>query len=93
MDKNRTLSDTKRSFYQHHRRPINSVYRRVVEELIVEMHLLSVNVDFRPEPIYYLGVCESFRRFMEGYTPKEILILFFAPYVFRWEAIPRNTNN
>lgn len=70
MDKNRTLSDTKRSFYQYHRRPINSVYRRVVEELIVEMHLLSVNVDFRPEPIYYLGVCESFRRFMEGYTPE-----------------------
>lgn len=70
MDKNRTVSDTKRSFYQHHQRPINSVYRRVVEELMVEMHLLSVNVDFRPDPIYYVGVCESFDRFMEGYNPE-----------------------
>ena len=70
VDKNRTVSETKRSFYQHHQRPINSIYRRVVEELMVEMHLLSVNVDFRPDPIYYVGVCQSFDRFMEGYKPE-----------------------
>ena len=71
MDKNRTVSDTKRSFYQYHQRPINSIYRRVVEELMVEMHLLSVNVDFRPDPIYYVGVCESFDNFMQGYNPEK----------------------
>jgi len=37
----RTVSDTKRAFYTLHTRPINTIYRRVVEELIVEMHLLS----------------------------------------------------
>lgn len=70
MDKNRTVSDTKRSFYQHHQRPINSIYRRVVEELMVEMHLLAVNVDFNPDPIYYLGVYQSFQQFMQGYKPE-----------------------
>lgn len=70
MDKLRTVSDTKRNFYQHHNRPINSIYRRVVEELMVEMHLLSVNVDFRSDPIYYLGVCQSFTQFMNGYLPE-----------------------
>ncbi|MGI0479879.1 photosystem II biogenesis protein Psp29 [Geminocystis sp. CENA526] len=70
MDKLRTVSDTKRNFYQYHNRPINSIYRRVVEELMVEMHLLSVNVDFRSDPIYYLGVCQSFTQFMNGYTPE-----------------------
>ncbi len=70
MDKNRTVSDTKRSFYEHHQRPIIAVYRRVVEELMVEMHLLSVNVDFRPDPVYRVGVCESFDKFMEGYVPE-----------------------
>lgn len=70
MDKLRTVSDTKRNFYQHHNRPINSIYRRVVEELMVEMHLLSVNVDFRSDPLYYLGVCQSFTQFMNGYTPE-----------------------
>ena len=70
MDTNRTVSDTKRNFYKYHQRPINSIYRRVVEELMVEMHLLSVNVDFRPDAIYYLGVCESFTQFMNGYEPE-----------------------
>ncbi|HAX86545.1 MAG TPA: photosystem II biogenesis protein Psp29, partial [Cyanobacteria bacterium UBA11370] len=66
MNNVRTVSDTKRDFYNCHTRPINSIYRRVVEELMVEMHLLSVNVDFRYDPIYALGVVTSFNRFMQG---------------------------
>ncbi len=71
VDKIRTVSDSKRDFYTRHTRPINSVYRRVVEELLVEMHLLSVNVDFHYDPIYALGVVTSFEKFMEGYRPGE----------------------
>ncbi|ELR96844.1 photosystem II biogenesis protein Psp29 [Gloeocapsa sp. PCC 73106] len=71
MEKVRTVSDTKRDFYAHHTRPINSIYRRVVEELIVELHLLSVNQNFRVDPIYCLGVVTSFDRFMQGYRPEE----------------------
>lgn len=67
----RTVSDTKRSFYAHHKRPINSIYRRVVEEMMVEMHLLSVNVDFKYDPIYALGVVTTFDRFMQGYIPEQ----------------------
>lgn len=70
MDNIRTVSDTKREFYRHHARPINSIYRRFIEELLVEMHLLSVNVDFRYDPIYALGVVTSFERFMQGYRPE-----------------------
>jgi photosystem II biogenesis protein Psp29 len=66
----KTVSDTKRAFYTHHVKPINSVYRRVVEELMVEMHLLSVNADFKYDPIYYLGVVSSFERLMQGYQPE-----------------------
>ncbi|MEB3827065.1 photosystem II biogenesis protein Psp29 [Phormidium sp. CCY1219] len=69
MNNVRTVSDTKRAFYSIHTRPINSIYRRVVEELMVEMHLLSVNVDFQYNPIYGLGVVTSFDRFMQGYRP------------------------
>ncbi|MEL4896660.1 photosystem II biogenesis protein Psp29 [Crocosphaera sp. Alani8] len=71
MDNIRTVSDTKRKFYGYHTRPINSIYRRFVEELLVEMHLLSVNVDFRYDPIYSLGVVTSFERFMQGYSPED----------------------
>jgi len=67
----RTVSDTKRAFYSSHTRPINTIYRRVVEELMVEMHLLSVNVDFSYNPIYALGVVTAFERFMQGYQPEK----------------------
>lgn len=67
----KTVSDTKRSFYAHYKKPINSVYRRVVEELLVEMHLLSVNADFKSDPIYYLGVVSCFERLMQGYKPEQ----------------------
>jgi photosystem II biogenesis protein Psp29 len=65
-----TVSDTKRNFYSQHTRPINSIYRRVVEELMVEMHLLSTNVDFAYNPVYALGVVSSFDRFMTSYRPE-----------------------
>ncbi|WP_071592476.1 MULTISPECIES: photosystem II biogenesis protein Psp29 [Kamptonema] len=77
MNNNSTVSDTKRSFYTIHTRPINSIYRRVVEELMVEMHLLSVNVDFRYNPIYALGVVTAFERFMQGYLPEQDKVSIF----------------
>ena len=70
MNNVRTVSDTKRTFYTLHTRPINTIYRRVVEELMVEMHLLSVNVDFSYDSIYALGVVTTFERFMQGYLPE-----------------------
>ncbi|MBO3458863.1 photosystem II biogenesis protein Psp29 [Aetokthonos hydrillicola Thurmond2011] len=70
MNNVRTVSDTKRTFYTLHTRPINTIYRRVVEELMVEMHLLSVNADFSYNPIYALGVVTAFERFMQGYQPE-----------------------
>lgn len=70
MNEVRTVSDTKRAFYTAHTRPVNSIYRRVVEELMVEMHLLSVNAGFRYDSIYALGVVTIFDRFMQGYRPE-----------------------
>ena len=34
------------------------------------MHLLSVNADFRYDPIYAMGVVTAFERFMQGYKPE-----------------------
>ncbi len=70
MNNVRTVSDTKKTFYSLHTRPINTIYRRVVEELMVEMHLLSVNVDFTYNSIYALGFVTAFDRFMQGYLPE-----------------------
>lgn len=69
MNNPRTVSDTKRAFYHNHARPINSIYRRVVEELLVEIHLLRVNQTFVYDPVFALGVVTTFERFMQGYHP------------------------
>lgn len=66
-----TVSDTKRAFYAAHAHPISSIYRRVVEELLVEMHLLSVNSTFAYDPIFALGVINSYDRFMASYRPEK----------------------
>ncbi len=73
----RTVSDTKRQFFHHYSRPISSIYRRFVEELLVEMHLLSVNVEFVYDAIFALGVVTSFERFMQGYQPQSELPAIF----------------
>jgi photosystem II biogenesis protein Psp29 len=73
-----TVSDTKRKFYNSYTRPINSIFRRVVEELIVEMHLLLVNNDFAYDSIYALGVVSSFDRFMANYRPEADKAPIFA---------------
>jgi photosystem II biogenesis protein Psp29 len=73
-----TVSDAKRKFNAQHSRPINSIFRRVVEELLVEMHLLSVNEGFVYDSIYALGVVSSFDKFMADYRPEVDKASIFA---------------
>jgi photosystem II biogenesis protein Psp29 len=86
----KTVSDSKRSFYTAYPHPINSVYRRVVEELLVEMHLLSVNADFKPDPIYYLGIVTSFERLMQGYKPESDKEQIFNALCISTDGDPEN---
>lgn len=93
MEKIRTVSDTKRKFYQYHTRPINSIYRRVVEELMVEMHLLSVNANFKPDYFYSLGILTTFDKFMAGYTPEKDKESIFNALCQSVEGNPRQYRN
>jgi photosystem II biogenesis protein Psp29 len=66
----RTVSDTKRDFYKGFPKPVNSVYRRVVDELLVEIHLLVTSQTFAYDSIFALGVVTAFDRFTNGYKPE-----------------------
>ncbi|MGB3509832.1 MAG: photosystem II biogenesis protein Psp29 [Microcoleaceae cyanobacterium] len=88
MNNIRTVSDTKRAFYNFHTRPINSIYNRVVEELMVEMHLISVNANYSYNPFYALGVVTAFDRFMQGYSPEEDKISIFNALIQAQEQDP-----
>ncbi|MBD2080374.1 photosystem II biogenesis protein Psp29 [Leptolyngbya sp. FACHB-17] len=93
MNSVRTVSDTKRSFYNLHTRPVNSIFRRVVEELMVEMHLLAVNTDFRYDPFYALGVVTTFDRFMQGYRPEADKESIFSSLCRALESDPQQYRN
>ncbi|NEN89710.1 MAG: photosystem II biogenesis protein Psp29 [Okeania sp. SIO3H1] len=88
MNNIRTVSDTKKAFYNSHTRPINSIYNRVVEELLVEMHLISVNANYSYNPFYALGIVTAFDRFMEGYSPEQDKISIFNALIQAQEEEP-----
>ena len=88
MNNVRTVSETKRAFYGTHTRPISAIYRRVVEELMVEMHLLLVNADFEYDSIYALGVVSVYDRFMAGYEPAADTAPIYEAIVKAVEADP-----
>ncbi len=70
MNNVRTVSDTKKDFYLAFPKPVNQVYRRVVDELLVEVHLLKVNQTFVYDSIFALGFVTTFDRFTVGYKPE-----------------------
>ncbi len=70
MNTVRTVSDTKKDFYLAFPKPVNQVYRRVVDELLVEVHLLKVNQTFVYDSIFALGFVTTFDRFTVGYKPE-----------------------
>ncbi|RZM74741.1 photosystem II biogenesis protein Psp29 [Leptolyngbya iicbica] len=93
MSNVRTVSDTKRAFYENFDRPVTSVYRRVIEELMVEMHLLSVSGDFVYDPIYALGIVTTYDTFMEGYRPEGDVEPIFVALCKSVESTPEQYRN
>ncbi len=71
MNSVRTVSATKAAFINAYPRPIASVYRRVVDEIIVELHLVTVNKYFVYDPFFALGVVTVFDALMEAYQPED----------------------
>ncbi|WP_287128487.1 photosystem II biogenesis protein Psp29 [Candidatus Cyanaurora vandensis] len=74
----KTVADTKQAFFALFTRPLNSVYRRVIDELLVEVHLLTVHHQFRYDPFFGLGLVTLYERFLDGYFPKEDKAPIFA---------------
>lgn len=78
MNTVRPVATTKAAFFSTYSRPISSLYRRVVEELLVELHLNVVNSRFTYDPFFALGMTVAFDSFMQGYSPADQTELIFA---------------
>jgi photosystem II biogenesis protein Psp29 len=66
-----TVADSKRAFHRAFPFVIAPLYRRMVDELLVELHLLSHQKGFRAEGLFAVGLIQVFESFSKGYRPED----------------------
>lgn len=64
-----TVSDSKRAFHRAFPHVIAPIYRRMVDELLVELHLLSRQRGFQSDALFACGLVQVFDSFSRGYRP------------------------
>jgi photosystem II biogenesis protein Psp29 len=66
-----TVADSKRAFHSAFPHVISPMYRRMVDELLVELHLLSHQSGFNADPLFATGLVQVFDGFSRGYRPEQ----------------------
>ena len=66
-----TISDSKSDFHKEFPYVIPPIYRKLADELLVELHLLSHQENFKKDSIFATGLKEIFNTFTSGYKPSE----------------------
>ena len=72
-----TVSDSKKLFHEQFPYVIPGLYKRILDEMLVELNLLSHQSDFIQEYLFCIGLTESFNEFMKDYKPEKHLDLLF----------------
>ena len=66
-----TISDSKSDFHKEFPYVIPPIYRKLADELLVELHLLSHQKNFKQDSIFATGLKEIFITFTKGYKPSD----------------------
>jgi len=72
-----TVSDSKKLFHEQFPYVIPGLYKRIVDEMLVELNLLSHQNAFSQDYLFCIGLTETFKELMKGYKPEEHLDLLF----------------
>ena len=83
-----TVADTKLNFLKAYKRPIPSIYNTVLQELIVQQHLMKYKKTFRYDPVFGLGFVTVYDQLMEGYPSDEDREAIFQAYIKALEEDP-----
>ena len=72
-----TVSDSKKLFHEKFPYVIPGLYKKIVDEMLVELNLLNHQNEFSQDYIFCIGLTETFKELMKGYQPKKHLDLLF----------------
>ena len=72
-----TVSDSKKLFHEKFPYVIPGLYKRIVDEMLVELNLLNHQNDFTQDFLFCVGLTETFKELMKGYKPEKHLDLLF----------------
>ncbi|KAE9457759.1 hypothetical protein C3L33_10343, partial [Rhododendron williamsianum] len=76
-----TVAETKSNFLNAYKRPIPSIYNTVLQELIVQHHLMRYKKTHRYDAVFALGFVTVFDQLMEGYPSDEDREAIFQSYI------------
>ncbi|KAJ6291357.1 hypothetical protein OIU76_023427 [Salix suchowensis] len=83
-----TVAETKLNFLKAYKRPIPSIYNTVLQELIVQQHLMKYKKTYRYDPVFGLGFVTVYDQLMEGYPSDEDREAIFQAYIKALEEDP-----
>ena len=72
-----TVSDSKKLFHEKFPYVIPGLYKRIVDEMLVELNLLNHQNEFSQDYLFCIGLTETFKELMKGYQPEKHLDLLF----------------
>jgi photosystem II biogenesis protein Psp29 len=76
-----TVADTKNAFIKSYRKPIPSIYSNVIQELLVQQHLMRYNATYVYDPVFALGFVTVYDQLMDGYPSEADRDAIFKAYV------------
>ena len=77
MKEKLTVSDSKKLFHEQFPYVIPGLYKRIVDEMLVELNLLNHQSEFTQDYLFCVGLTETFKELMKGYKPEKHLDLLF----------------
>ena len=72
-----TVSDSKKLFHEQFPYVIPGLYKRIVDEMLVELNLLNHQNEFKQDYLFCIGLTETFKELTKGYNPQKHLDLLF----------------
>ena len=72
-----TVSDSKKLFHEKFPFVIPGLYKRIVDDMLVELNLLNHQNEFNQDYLFCVGLTETFKELMKGYQPEKHLDLLF----------------